>query len=156
MSETTFGESLHQLMHAYKRALRQAYADAELDLTVSHIRTLKAIRGQMPCTARAIAQRTQRDKGQITRLLRDLLDANIIVKAPHPEDGRSQMLSLTGHGRSLLESVDTCEREAHEQLSNGMTQADLDAFLRLSRLMISNLKSRESRCPNPPPDLTPS
>lgn len=140
MSETTVGESLHQLMHAYKRALRRAYTDAGLHLTVSHIRTLKAIRGQMPCTAQDIAHRTQRDKAQITRLLRDLLDADIVAKAPHPDDRRSQMLSLTGHGRNLLARIDACEREAHEQLSSGMTRTDLEAFLRLSRLMIANLR----------------
>ncbi|MEG3115396.1 MULTISPECIES: MarR family winged helix-turn-helix transcriptional regulator [Salinicola] len=139
MSGTTVGESLHQLMHAYKRALRQAYAEAELPLTVSHIRTLKAIRRQAPCTAQHIAHHTQRDKAQITRLLRDLLDADIIVRTPHPDDRRSQMLSLTAHGQAVLARVDTCERQVHARLSSGMAPADLEAFLRLSRLMISNL-----------------
>ncbi|WP_110643081.1 MarR family transcriptional regulator [Salinicola sp. CPA57] len=139
MPGMTVGEPLHQLMHAYKRALRQAYAEAELDLTVSHIRTLKAIRSQMPCTAQHIAHRTQRDKAQITRLLRDLLDAGIIAKSPHPDDRRSLILSLTAHGQAVMKQVDTCERQAHARLSSGMTQADLEAFLRLSRLMISNL-----------------
>ena len=139
MSGTTVGESLHQLMHAYKRALRQAYAEAELPLTVSHIRTLKAIRRQAPCTAQHIAHHTQRDKAQITRLLRELIDADIIVRTPHPDDRRSQILSLTEHGRAVLTQVDACEREAHTRLSSGMAPADLEAFLRLSRLMISNL-----------------
>lgn len=139
MTDTAVGESLHQLMHAYKRALRQAYAKTELNLTVSHIRTLKAIRSQAPCTAQHIAQHTQRDKAQITRLLRDLFDADIIARSPHPEDRRSQLLALTDHGRAVLAQVDGCERDAHEQLSDGMTPEDLDAFLRLSRLMISNL-----------------
>ncbi|WP_110655710.1 MarR family winged helix-turn-helix transcriptional regulator [Salinicola halimionae] len=139
MTDTAVGESLHQLMHAYKRALRRAYAETELNLTVSHIRTLKAIRSLTPCTAQHIAQRTQRDKAQITRLLRDLFDADIIAKSPHPEDRRSQILSLTNHGRSVLAQVDGCERDAHARLSNGMAQTDLDAFLRLSRLMIANL-----------------
>lgn len=139
MSDISVGEAMHQLMHAYKRALRQAYANADLELTVSHIRTLKAIRGLAPCTAQHIAQRTQRDKAQITRLLRDLLDAAIIAKAPHPADRRSQILSLTAHGQTILRQVDACEREAHARLSSGMTPSDLEAFLRLSRLMISNL-----------------
>ena len=139
MSGTTVGESLHQLMHAYKRALRQAYAEAGLALNVSHIRTLKAIRRQAPCTAQHIAHHTQRDKAQITRLLRELIDADIIVRTPHPDDRRSQMLSLTEHGRAVLTQVDACEREAHTRLSSGMAPADLEAFLRLSRLMISNL-----------------
>lgn len=139
MIDTAVGESLHQLMHAYRRTLRQAYADTQLSLTVSHIRTLKAIRSQAPCTAQHIAQHTQRDKAQITRLLRDLFDADIIARSPHPEDRRSQLLALTDHGRAVLAQVDGCERDAHEQLSDGMTPEDLDAFLRLSRLMISNL-----------------
>jgi len=139
MAETSVGESVHLLMHAYKRALRQAYAEAELNLTVSHIRTLKAIRSLTPCTAQHIAQKTQRDKAQITRLLSDLLDEAIITRSPHPEDRRSQILSLTEHGRSILARVDACEDAAHERLSSGMTPADLDAFLRLSRLMIANL-----------------
>ncbi|WP_110647454.1 MarR family winged helix-turn-helix transcriptional regulator [Salinicola peritrichatus] len=139
MPDTLIGESLHQLMHAYKRALRQAYADAGLTLTVSHIRTLKAIRSLAPCTAQRIAQRTQRDKAQITRLLHDLLDAGIIAKRPHAEDRRSRILALTAHGHGVMEQIDESERHAHQRLAAGLDAADLETFVRLSRLMVDNL-----------------
>lgn len=139
MSDPQVGEALHQLMHAYKRALRRAYTEAELELSVSHIRALKAIRAFAPCTAQHISQRTRRDKAQITRLMKDLLAANVIARSPNPDDRRSQILSLTETGRHILNRIDASERRVHEALSRNLDADDLDAFLRLSRLMIDNL-----------------
>ncbi|GHB27545.1 MarR family winged helix-turn-helix transcriptional regulator [Salinicola rhizosphaerae] len=140
MSDPQVGEALHQLMHAYKRALRRAYRDADLELSVSHIRALKAIRTLAPCTAQHISQRTQRDKAQITRLLKDLLAADVIARSPHPDDRRSQILSLTPMGFAVLSRIDASERQVHDNLAQRLNVDDLDAFLRLSRLMIDNLQ----------------
>lgn len=140
MSDPQLGEALHQLMHAYKRALRRAYRDDDLELSVSHIRALKAIRTLSPCTAQQISQRTQRDKAQTTRLLKDLLAADVIARSPHPDDRRSQILSLTPTGSELLARVDASERQVHTELAQRLNDDDLNAFIRLSRLMIDNLR----------------
>ncbi|WP_251976777.1 MarR family winged helix-turn-helix transcriptional regulator [Salinicola avicenniae] len=139
MSDTSVGESLHQLMHAYKRALRRAYRESGSELAVSHIRTLKAVRTLSPCTAGEVAQCLQRDKAQITRLTRELVESGTVTRTANPADGRSQLLALTEAGEALLTRIDACERHVHADLARHLASEDLAAFVRLSRLMIDNL-----------------
>ncbi|WP_110666042.1 MarR family winged helix-turn-helix transcriptional regulator [Salinicola halophilus] len=133
------GETLHHLLHAYRRALRRAYDDAGLSLTVAQIRALKSIRALAPTTAQGIAAYLQRDKAQITRLLRELIDTGSVVKRPDPADGRRQILALSVEGQALLTRVDKSERHVHGRLAAELDRDDLNAFTRLSQRMIHNL-----------------
>nr|WP_297462218.1 MarR family transcriptional regulator [uncultured Halomonas sp.] len=139
MSDASLSESLHQLLHAYKRALRQAYREADMALTMSHMRTLKGVQRIPDCTAQAIASRTHRDKAQITRLIKDLLDAGLIAKQPHPDDRRSQILRLTVDGEHLVTQLRAVESTAATRMVKGLAPDEIEHFVKLARLMAANL-----------------
>ena len=145
MIDPNIGESLHRLLHAYKRALRQAYQEAELPLSVSHMRAMKVINHsqqnpQNICTAQLIAQRLQRDKAQITRLIKDLLGEELIEKHDHPEDRRSQVLMLTPKGRSMVAQIRDIENLAGHRMATGLNAAEISDFIKLANTMAENLK----------------
>ncbi|WP_106419882.1 MarR family winged helix-turn-helix transcriptional regulator [Salinicola tamaricis] len=140
MSQALAGDTLHRLLHAYKRALRRAYADEQLELGVAQIRTLKAIRGLSPCSASAIAHRLQWDKAQLARLLGDLDSRGLVYRRPAPDDGRRQQLTLSNAGQAMLARVDACEQRAHERLAKDLSEAELAAFEALAQRLIDNLE----------------
>lgn len=145
MSDSPIGEALHQLLHAYKRALQQSYQARGIDFGIGHIRSLKVINAHQatpasPCTARQIVARLQRDKAQIARLVKDLLAAELIDKHDNPEDRRSQILRLTPVGEAMLARIQEAEQHASLRMARGLSQDEMHAFVRLAKSMTGNLK----------------
>ncbi|GAB3025563.1 MULTISPECIES: MarR family winged helix-turn-helix transcriptional regulator [Oleiagrimonas] len=144
MSSTPPGDALHRLLHAYKRAMREAYRAAGIDLPSSHVRTLKAICGLPKCTAQAIAERMHRDKSQITRVVHDLQAAGLITRRPDPDDGRRQLLAPTASGKRLRARVAEAEREAGTRMVRGLPPTSVATFVRMAETMAANLDTTES------------
>ncbi|UTW13097.1 MarR family winged helix-turn-helix transcriptional regulator [Marinobacterium rhizophilum] len=145
MTDSPIGEALHQLLHAYKRAMQQSYQAHGIDFGIGHIRSLKVIRAhqaspESPCTAQQIVARLQRDKAQIARLVKDLLAAELIDRHDNPDDRRSQILRLTPAGEAMLRRIQDAEQHASLRLSRGLSQDDLHSFIRLAKSMTGNLK----------------
>ncbi|MBU6955577.1 MarR family winged helix-turn-helix transcriptional regulator [Hahella sp. HN01] len=142
--ETSVGESLHRLLHAYKRAMRQAYQEVNLTLAVSHIRSLKVINHAREkntlCTAQVIAERLQRDKAQITRVVKDLLEEGLIEKRDNPEDRRSQLLHLTQKGVDAYKTIKEVEALAGSRMAQGLNADEIREFVKLANAMAENLK----------------
>ncbi|OZG74136.1 MarR family transcriptional regulator [Hahella sp. CCB-MM4] len=147
MINTNIGESLHRLLHAYKRAMRRGHQQVGLNLAVSHIRSLKVINHYQKekrenCTAQIIAARLQRDKAQITRVIKDLLAENLIEKHQHPEDRRSQILRLTDKGVETMKRIKEAERLAGICMAQGLKPDEVTEFMRLAEVMTDNLSPK--------------
>ncbi|WP_158583470.1 MarR family winged helix-turn-helix transcriptional regulator [Salinisphaera sp. Q1T1-3] len=134
------GETLHHLMHAYKRALRDGYAEAGIALTVSQIRVLKSIAGLEQATAGAVGTRMRQDKGRITRLLQSLRAEGLVTDAPNPKDSRSRHLRLTAEGRALRQRIAGIEEAAGDRMAAGLSSETLAIFTQAADAMIANLE----------------
>ncbi|MCA9618637.1 MAG: winged helix-turn-helix transcriptional regulator [Myxococcales bacterium] len=139
MTDATIGETLHRLLHAYKRALRQAYEQGQISLAVSHIRALESVASLEDCTAQAIVARTHLDKAQITRALNDLAAEGLIEKRENPGDRRSNLIVLSRAGRALVTKIRKLESQAGAQMAEGLGPDELADFVRLARRMLDNL-----------------
>jgi DNA-binding MarR family transcriptional regulator len=53
-------------------------------------------------TVSTLAERMLTDKGQVSRMVRELEDLGLIARSADPKDGRSFLLSLTDHGHQRL------------------------------------------------------
>ena len=134
------GETLHRLLHAYKRAMRDGYAEAGIERTVGEIRVLKGIARNRHGTAQHIADRMRQDKGRIARLIKRLVADGLVVRQPHPDDSRSQQLELTAAGRVLADRIATVEARAGTRMAGGLSEADLARFTELADTLIANLE----------------
>ncbi|WP_193164433.1 MarR family winged helix-turn-helix transcriptional regulator [Microbulbifer hainanensis] len=139
MTASSISEALHRLMHAYKSAMRQAVADRQIDLPITHIRALKGVCSNPECTAHSIAKRMQRDKAQITRVLNDLLKEELIEKRDNPADRRSQLLYPTPKGRDIMRELRSMEQETAADMTRNLSQEEIDAFVRIAAAMAENL-----------------
>jgi DNA-binding MarR family transcriptional regulator len=134
-------DTLHRLLHAYKRAMREAYLGAGIDLPITHVRVLKGI-GYLPaCTAQALAKRMQRDKSQITRIVKELRALDLVRSQTDPEDGRNRILTPTDAGKRLLACVAEAEREAGDRMMAGLPPDAVAEFVRLAGIVATNLDS---------------
>ncbi|QIL89060.1 MarR family winged helix-turn-helix transcriptional regulator [Microbulbifer harenosus] len=138
---SNLSDTLHRLAHGYKCCLRAEVSERELGLPITHIRALKGIYRNPESTAFSIARRMQRDKAQITRVLKELLNDGLIEKRPNPTDGRSQLLFPTEKGRAVMQQLLAAEREAAARMTRGLTQKELQLFTELSARMVANLNA---------------
>ncbi|MCQ3829774.1 MarR family winged helix-turn-helix transcriptional regulator [Microbulbifer elongatus] len=141
MSESTLSDNLHRLMHRYRSRLREEVARRDLGLPITHIRALKGICRNPHSTAQSIAQRMQRDKAQITRVLKELIAEQLIEKRPNPDDGRSQLLLPTERGRAVLADLMAAEQETAKAMTRSLSANELEQFADLTARMVSNLTS---------------
>lgn len=141
MMSHSLSDTVHQLMHTYKRLLRAGIAQQQIELSVTQIRTLKGVCHNSSSTAHSIAQYMQRDKAQITRALNDLIARDLIYKTDNPQDRRSQLLIPTSKGEAIMTQLNLAEQWAVAQLTNGLADEQLDSFLHISQLMIASAAS---------------
>jgi DNA-binding MarR family transcriptional regulator len=56
-------------------------------------------------TQRALTEATVMDKVAVNRAVKVLEERGLLARVPNPADGRSQLLELTGEGRSIHAEV---------------------------------------------------
>lgn len=132
MPSLSLSETLHRLVHAYKKQLRSDIAAQEIDLPVTHIRALKGVCRNPESTAQSIALRMQRDKAQITRVLNELQQGGLITKIDNPKDGRSQLLRPTTEGEKIMTQISTSERKTVARMTQALSSAEVDTFIKLA------------------------
>jgi DNA-binding MarR family transcriptional regulator len=118
------------------RALR----DQGIDIVPMHIKSLFCINRLENCTSVDISDALGRDKAQITRLIKELIEKELVHKIPNPNDKRSQLIELTSHGESSLKKVLAIEATIIEKMHQGMSKEQINQFEQLSRQMLDNLQ----------------
>lgn len=78
-----------------------------------------------------IGERLQVHATSVTSLVKRLVDAGLIERSPHPEDGRTVLAGITARGRSVLEEATEVITGAQFALSTMTTQQCVD----LSRML---------------------
>lgn len=138
MTVPALSDSLHRLMHVYRRHLRAGIEQRGIALPVTHIRVLKGVCRMPQCTAGSIALRMNQDKAQITRALNGLMTSGLIEKTENPEDRRSQFLVPTRAGRRMLSRIEAIESQAAATMTRNLSVEEVETFVRISRVMIEN------------------
>lgn len=140
MSSLPLSETLHKLVHAYKTQLRSDIMAQNITLPVTHIRVLKGVCRNPECTAQSIAQRMQRDKAQITRVLNELQHTRLITKIDNPNDGRSQLLRPTRAGEKIMAQIMIAERQTVAHMTQGLSAGDVETFIRLATIITNSVE----------------
>lgn len=140
MNDITLLSSLFELMHSIKSELNQEVKKQNIDLALTHTVTLKIIGKYPECTPQEIAVLLNRDKAQITRVTKDLLAEQLIIKEPNPADKRSHFLRLTDQGHKVLERVAPSEQKIARWMTCGMEQDEIEKITVSLKNMASNLK----------------
>ncbi|USD67536.1 MarR family transcriptional regulator [Vibrio sp. SCSIO 43136] len=139
MSDMKSLENIFGFMHLLKRTMHAKVEELDLDLAPMHIRAMKIIEKHAPCTAVDIVNVLCRDKAQVTRLLKVLIDLELIEKQPNPEDKRSQFLVITDNGKAQMARFKEIEQEVIGQMTSGLSEQELDAFQAITQKMATNL-----------------
>ena len=92
-------------------------------------------------TLSELSQRLLCTKGNMTRILRSMEQANLLVRRADPQDGRVVHLSLTAQGMDLLTSVQTAYQGFLQQRYSGLELYEIDSLQRIGSRLNRQLES---------------
>lgn len=134
-------ESIFSIFQLYKLAMRSTLKANEVGLNAMHVRCLPFISQSNHCTANDIVQFFTRDKAQIARLIKEMIDNQWLTKNANPEDKRSQILSLTTQGQELVTLILKTQSDVDKKMQENLTNEELQVFKKTAQKIATNLRS---------------
>ncbi|CAH1608377.1 MarR family transcriptional regulator [Vibrio jasicida] len=144
MSNPKSLDNLFHLVHVLKRQLHEQIEQLELPIAPMHVRVIKIISKQSPCTAMDVVNFLNRDKAQVTRLIKTLIEQGFIEKRPNPEDKRSQCLLTTEKGNEVLSKIKAVDAEIFQKMTLNVSEEELEAFQLVAGKLAENLSKKPS------------
>jgi len=77
-----------------------------------------------------VADRTGFEASTVSRLVAELGRRKLIRRRRDPDDGRALLVSPAKRGRALRVEIELVLRRAHDRAFGGVTEADLEGFVR--------------------------
>ncbi len=83
------------------------------------------------------------DKGQMSRIARDLTKAGLVQSQPAKDDNRASLLSLTEEGMKAYQQALPHMRKRREYLINSLTQEERETYFKLLSKLDGAVKEYE-------------
>jgi DNA-binding MarR family transcriptional regulator len=84
-----------------------------------------------PLTVAQIARRMGLARQGVRRIVKDLIDLDMIYTESNLDHKRSPLLSLTDKGNEVLASIDKAQAEWVNQLAEGLSKRQINAALKI-------------------------
>jgi DNA-binding MarR family transcriptional regulator len=98
-------------------------------LTVSRAHVLWHLSHHGPSTQRALADALGVSARTVTGLIDGLVATGFVTRQAHPTDRRATLVTFTGHGERVADSMREGQRELSDLLFSGMSAARFDCFV---------------------------
>ncbi|MFF4173983.1 MarR family winged helix-turn-helix transcriptional regulator [Streptomyces sp. NPDC001744] len=104
-----------------------------------------------PTGVKALAAGMGIDSSTVTRQVAPLVDAGLVKRTSHPEDGRAVVLQLSPRGLARLEEVRASRRRLMAEVTEGWTREERESFCSLLTRFNTALSARQSAHAGQPP-----
>jgi len=141
---TTFKmENLHGYMvgktaFTMKHKLHKLFKSKGYRATPEHWGILNLLEEEEGLSQREIAEKTTKDKANITRILDVMQKNGLVQRKKHENDRRAYKIFLTEKGRNLHNTLTQFVLEIDNQASSGLSINDLKVLKRILLKMYSN------------------
>jgi len=132
-------EALFSLVHAVRSNMKQEIKQLAIDLSPMHLKSLKVISIIDDCTGQKLADFMGRDKAQINRLIKELVNQELIKKTDNVNDKRSHLLTLSVKGVEIIGLFRTAEKCVFNKMVNDIPTEKIDDFIQLTQILKNNL-----------------
>ncbi len=132
---------INRVSFALRKELSQRFADAGHSISPEEWAVLLVLWSKGPQTPSALSEETIRDRTTVTRLIDAMVRKELVVRSENPTDRRRSDISLTAAGEALEPELVAIAMEMIAQVSEGVSQRDLEATRRTLRRLSSNLTS---------------
>lgn len=139
--ETSYGYNTRVLHRAFDRLLQRRLA--EYDIRNSHWYFLRILWEREGLTQRELSNETNLTEPSTVIMLNQMEQSGLIRKENDPEDRRKLRVFLTPKARRLEKKLLPIAVQLNEMAAGGISDEDLEAFLRVAGRMTENLLAVE-------------
>jgi DNA-binding MarR family transcriptional regulator len=123
-----------------KHKLHKQFKSKGYKATPEHWGILNLLEGEEGLSQSEIAEKTIKDKGNITRML-DVMQRNgLIQRRKHENDRRAYKIFLTNKGRNLQYALAQYVQEIDKQACLGLSVEELKELKRILKKMFANFE----------------
>lgn len=138
VADTALTDSAARLRMAVVRTarrLRQEAAGVAGPLTPTTAAALATVERHGPLTPSELAEIERVKRPTATRILRSLEQADLVERAPDPEDGRSALVSITAAGRERLRRLRGRKNAYLARRMRELPPGDLETLTRAAEVL---------------------
>lgn len=133
------GFVIHHASVQMKAGLHRAFQAKGFDITPEQWAVLSSLWEREGLHQSLLAQKTAKDRHNLTRILNLLETHGLVTRKPDREDRRYQRVYLTEKGKALKSKLAPIANEFLTQALAGLTGKDLDLMKRVLGRICSNL-----------------
>lgn len=139
-------EAFLSLFGGMKQAMReQLQRDGGPVTAPMLLRMLQLCKHQPGITQQGMALITGRDKGQVARLVKELVDEGLLTREDHPDDRRSHRLQPTAEGLAAVERFELADAAVAELIFGELSTTELSALTEQLTRLKNRLDDRLAR-----------
>jgi DNA-binding MarR family transcriptional regulator len=135
-------ETLHSLVARFHRRMHEAVREDGDGIAVMEARALNHLARHEGITQRDLVAHTGRDKAQIARIVKALVDRGLVQGSTDPTDGRAVCLHLTDAGRAMHRRMQQHRRRFARDLTQGFSDDELNALHAQLERLLANVADR--------------
>ena len=134
------GFAICQTATCLKAGLHRAFQSEGFDVTAEQWTVLSSLWEAEGVHQSLLAEKTAKDRHNITRILNLLEKGGLVRREPDSQDRRRQRIYLTETGKALKPRLVRIVTGFLEQAFSGMTQEDLDSLIQILGQIRTNLE----------------
>ena len=124
---------VNAIMHQATARMQRSLREAELGLAAMEARTLRFVARHPGCTQNDIVRESGRDKAQIARIIKTLLERGSVCRLPNQAGEKRQRLTITDSGAETHEKAEALRSQVALALAEELgpdERAQLEGLLR--------------------------
>lgn len=123
-----------------KRKTLSAFMEKGYDITFEQWTVLNVLYVEPGIIQSEIAEKTYKDKTNVTRILDVLSKKGYVIRESHEKDRRSSCIYLTDKGKKMFEDLIPCVEFINEQFSKGIMDTELELFNSILERICKNVE----------------
>lgn len=122
-----------------KYTAKKLLAKYDIDLTFEQLVILFILEEKDGQNLRDLAERADRERTTISRMIKGLERRNLVIRVPDKTDGRNKLVFLTHAGREMIDMVQVHTSEFDELAYRGISKKEIAETERVLNKIIANL-----------------
>lgn len=118
--------------------------DANINITLDQWMVLLAVENFNGESQRFISKKTLKDVGNVHKILVKLIKMGLIIKTPHPNDGRKTILNITDKGGKIIEKALPIIHEVRCKGLDGVSEKEFDFMMSTLKKIYHNLEEESN------------
>jgi DNA-binding MarR family transcriptional regulator len=134
--------SLEAAIKAYRRFAQARLLAARIDITIDQWLVLKTIHESADVTLQQVGAAVFKDFASVTRIVQLLERKGLLLRKPHPTDGRRSELVLTGAGELVIRTVEPIAQANRRQALDGIDAEEVARLRAVLKRITENCDAR--------------